>query len=233
MVLGPAQGRRSLAFCLFARSSGAGRLPKAEHHPGLRLSRHDPRAQALHVCEPPLGAGYGGRRVGGAAVLGFKPGSIYIYIYIDISECGSKLTRRGKPQVLVNVSTYKGSIWVPIFDLQQYRVGSKVYSVEAYHQTLSLTVEEILGMKHPQYLFWKPGGGGGWRGALMWCAHLFFASEPTRILQSFHSGGKPKVRTSRMEVSAISRPAWQQSGGCGSKPMLSFWGRCTTQFSLF
>ena len=29
--------------------------------------------------------------------------------------CGSKLNRRGKPQVVVHVSTYQGSILVPVF----------------------------------------------------------------------------------------------------------------------
>ena len=33
----------------------------------------------------------------------------------DLFEGGSKLNRRGRPQVLVHVSTYQGSILVPVF----------------------------------------------------------------------------------------------------------------------
>ena len=33
----------------------------------------------------------------------------------EIFGCGSKLSRRGKPQILVHVSTYQGSISVPVF----------------------------------------------------------------------------------------------------------------------
>ena len=40
------------------------------------------------------------------------------HAFLGVCVCGSKLHRRGKPQVLVHVSTDQGSILVPVFEPQ-------------------------------------------------------------------------------------------------------------------